>query len=117
MKYPLIILAAGLFCSASWAAPVEGVKIPVGSQTSANKITLPVTGQTKDHVRKTFGEPIALSTAKGKPPIEHWDYAEFTVYFENNHVIHSVIKPILKKNEEIIIETVDEMPEEVLKQK
>lgn len=94
----------------------EAIKIPVGTQQpETNQITHPVTGVTKTQVKNQFGEPIKESAAKGNPPISNWEYAEFTVYFENNHVIHSVIKPRLHDSKEIIIETTDEMSEDDLK--
>ena len=99
------------------AASADDVKIPVGEQTGSQHIATPTTGLTKAQVKSQYGEPQKENPAKGKPPISSWDYGEFTVYFENDHVIHSVIKPKLHKSEEIKIETTDEMPEENLKLK
>jgi hypothetical protein len=94
----------------------ETIKIPVGTQSSTtNQLALPATGATKTHVKSQFGEPIKESTPKGNPPISHWEYAEFTVYFERDHVIHSVAKPKLHDSKEIIIETTDDMSEDDLK--
>lgn len=96
----------------------EDIKIPIGTQTlESQQIIRPTTGMTKPQVKSQFGEPHKENSAKGKPPISSWEYTEFTVYFENDHVIHSVIKPKLHENKEIIIETVDEMPEDDLKLK
>lgn len=114
----LILPALTCVCLFGAATSVaEDVKIPVGSQTAAHQIATPTTGLTKAQVKSQYGEPQQENPAKGKPPISSWEYAEFTVYFENDHVIHSVIKPRLHKSEEIIMETTDEMPEENLKLK
>lgn len=96
----------------------EDIKIPIGTQTPESKqIARPITGTTKEQVKNQFGKPIKENGPKGKPPISNWEYAEFTVYFENNHVIHSVVKPKLHESKEIIIETTDEMSEDDLKPK
>lgn len=96
----------------------ENIKVPIGTQTAESKqLALPTTGTTKAQVKSQYGEPQKENPAKGKPPISNWEYAEFTVYFENDHVIHSVVKPKLHESKEIIIETTDEMSEDDLKLK
>lgn len=94
----------------------EDIKIPIGAQTPESKqIERPVMGTTKTQVKNQFGEPIKENAPKGNPPISNWEYAEFTVYFENDHVIYSVVKPKRHDSKEIIIETIDEMSEDDLK--
>jgi len=51
---------------------------------------LPIRGQTRDSVRKKFGEPASRKGAVGDPPISSWAYAAFTVYFEYDRVITTV---------------------------
>ena len=116
MKTFLLWCAASIFFAGGQLALAEDIKIPVGSQTpELQQIAKPTTGMTKSQVKSQFGAPQKENAAKGKPPISSWEYAEFTVYFENDHVIHSVIKPKLHENREIIIETTDEMSEDELK--
>jgi hypothetical protein len=94
----------------------EDIKIPIGAQTSESiQIARPVTGATKTKVKSQFGAPVKESIPKGNPPISTWEYAEFTVYFENDHVIYSVVKPKLHESREIIVEITDEMSEDDLK--
>ncbi|MFO1387776.1 hypothetical protein [Cellvibrio sp.] len=113
-----MILSSALSLSLLGAAALaDDVKIPLGEQAGSQHIATPTTGLTKAQVKSQYGEPQKENPAKGKPPISSWDYGEFTVYFESDHVIHSVIKPKLHKSEEIKIETTDEMPEENLKLK
>ena len=96
----------------------EDIKIPIGAQTSESKQTArPVTGATKVQVNKQFGTPLKENAPTGNPPISTWEYAEFTVYFEHNHVIHSVIKPMLHGGKEIIADTIDEASEAEVKLK
>ncbi len=50
----------------------------------------PKRGSSMASVEASFGPPATRSTAVGQPPITRWDYAGFSVYFEYNHVVHSV---------------------------
>lgn len=116
MKFKKAFLAA---CSASLLlsyveiSMAENVKIPVGNQTpEARQLARPSTGMTKTQVKSQFGEPQKANPAKGNPPISNWEYSEFTVYFENDHVIHSVIKPKFHEDTEIILKTTEEVIEQ-----
>ena len=51
---------------------------------------MPLRGLNKQAVETRFGFPEAKKAAVGKPGISRWIYQEFTVYFENDYVIHSV---------------------------
>jgi hypothetical protein len=42
-------------------------------------------------VESRFGAPTAKHAAVGKPPITRWDYPTFSVFFENDRVIHAVV--------------------------
>lgn len=60
------------------------------------KANTPKHGQTMQVVTNKFGKAKHVNTSKGpvtkqNPRITRWDYTEFSVYFENSHVIHSVI--------------------------
>jgi hypothetical protein len=72
------------------------VKIPVGDQEPVNAEVLteqlPAKGQLMSEVQKKFGPPALRTEPVGKPPITRWEYTDFIVYFEYEHVIHSVIK-------------------------
>lgn len=56
----------------------------------------PKTGMTAKHVLDVFGKPDNLTKPIGKPPISRWEYANFFVFFESDHVINTVMK---KSNE------------------
>ena len=51
----------------------------------------PKNGQSMDHVTSQFGEPTKVYPAVGEPPITRWNYNKFSVYFEYQLVIHSVV--------------------------
>ncbi len=50
----------------------------------------PGRGLSKAQVRQQFGEPDRVEAPVGNPPIGRWHYPDFTVYFENDTVLHSV---------------------------
>lgn len=52
----------------------------------------PARGMTMDKVAAKWGTPAAKDAAVGKPPITRWEYGDFVVFFEYDHVIHAVAK-------------------------
>lgn len=71
----------------------EVIRIPVGSQNpGAANIDRPALGLLKARVVSDYGEPEKRYAPVGTPPIERWDYEQFSVYFEYDHVVHSVLK-------------------------
>ena len=71
----------------------DELKVPVGQQSAQNKhIERPASGMTKSQVEQHYGKPQRMGEAVGEPPISSWEYNEYTVYFENDRVIHTVLK-------------------------
>lgn len=54
-------------------------------------IRVPTRGMNKENVRNVFGEPEREHAPVGDPPITRWDYAEYSVFFEYDTVLHSVV--------------------------
>lgn len=52
--------------------------------------SLPSKGMTQKAVQAQFGTAKKVHKPIGKPAIIRWDYESYSVYFENQHVIHSV---------------------------
>lgn len=77
---------------ASAYVAAETVAIPLGQQGRAWDVETPRTGLSKEQVTARFGEPRSKSGPVGEPPIYSWDYGQFSVYFESDRVIHSVVK-------------------------
>ncbi|RMG36574.1 MAG: hypothetical protein D6720_04725 [Gammaproteobacteria bacterium] len=50
-------------------------------------------GETMSQVETRFGKPKAIKGPVGDPPITRWDYPKFSVFFEYDRVIHSVVDP------------------------
>ena len=89
-KRAAIIFTTALIAQVSFA---EVLKIPVGTQAlDKQQRQLPINGQSRSTVEAQYGAPEAINQAIGKPPISSWQYRDYTVYFEYDHVLHSVRK-------------------------
>lgn len=58
----------------------------------ASGVIRPKQGMSMASVELTFGSPTDKRPAVGVPPITRWNYPQFDVFFENQQVIHSVVK-------------------------
>src|ERR1700682_405226 len=86
------VLATGL--SGFWAqgsARAETIAIDNGIAVKESDVATPARGMTMDQVATKFGTPVTKVPAVGKPPISRWEYPGFVVFFESDHVIHSVV--------------------------
>ena len=86
MRSLALLLGALLLCSPALAQTLE---IPLGQQGDA-VAGLPQLGESKRSVLERFGLADEEHPAVGQPPITRWDYREFSVYFEYDHVVNSV---------------------------
>ncbi|WAJ39402.1 phosphodiesterase [Pseudomonas sp. GOM7] len=69
----------------------ETLIIPIGSQgADIDTQNLPHKGESQRSVLERFGLADEEHAPVGKPPITRWDYRDFSVYFEYEHVIDSV---------------------------
>jgi hypothetical protein len=57
----------------------------------AGNMDVPVNGMTTTDVRARFGEPATVHAAVGDPPITRWDYGQWSVYFEYDLVLFTVV--------------------------
>ena len=89
MRYRILLLAAVF---AGGVAGAETIAADNGSiAVKESDVTTPTRGMTMDQVASKFGAPATKVPAVGKPPISRWEYPGFIVYFEHEHVIHSVV--------------------------
>jgi hypothetical protein len=58
----------------------------------SERMQLPVNGMNKDDVRAKYGAPAQTHAAVGDPPITRWDYEHWSVYFEYDLVLFTVLK-------------------------
>lgn len=78
------------------ATPAHADQLLIEKVHSDASVPVPRRGMSKSQVQARFGEPNSMSPAVGgnkrqHPPITRWHYQGFTVYFEHNHVINSVV--------------------------
>jgi len=59
----------------------------------AERMELPKNGQSKAEIETKFGTPIEKHSAVGDPPISSWKYDKYSVYFEYDLVLFSVLHP------------------------
>jgi hypothetical protein len=59
----------------------------------AGRMDLPVNGQNKAAVEAKFGVPVQKLPPVGDPPISSWKYDTYSVYFEYDLVLFSVLHP------------------------
>lgn len=85
------LFAATALLSMSQTVSADEIALPAGATGSA-AITTPQRGISMAKVEAKFGAPAERHVAIGQPPITRWDYPTFSVFFEHDHVIHSVVK-------------------------
>ncbi len=91
MKHTLAFLfACSIFLPATGLTEVLLIDA-VKAEQQAN-IPRPHRGETMNAVEKRFGSPVTKHAPVGDPPITRWDYAQFSVYFEYDRVLTSVLK-------------------------
>jgi hypothetical protein len=86
MRLPLALLMALAATPAAADVLVVDGKVALRQTTQE----LPRRGSTMTNVEAKFGTPRARHAAVGEPPITRWDYDTFSVYFEFQHVVHTV---------------------------
>jgi hypothetical protein len=85
----MVVLALALVGVAGNTTTLLLDGIDADAQTASDR---PKSGTTMANVEKTYGMPAQRHEAVGQPPITRWDYPTFSVYFENDRVIHAVAK-------------------------
>ncbi len=96
MKLKFVLGAAPLL-AALLASAVHADTFDVRKNADrSNRADVPRRGMSMAQVERLFGAPIdKMPTAGGDaprhPPINRWRYNGYTVYFERDRVIHSVV--------------------------
>lgn len=91
MNYRALLVSAVLASGLAGIATADMVAVDNGIAVKESDVTTPSRGMTMSQVASKFGEPVTKVPAVGKPPISRWEYPGFVVYFEREHVIHSVV--------------------------
>ena len=91
MTKQTLLFAALIAVSLTGVAGAETIAVDNGIAVKESDVTTPARGMTMEAVAAKFGAPVTKVPAVGTPPISRWEYQGFIVYFEANHVIHSVV--------------------------
>lgn len=88
-------VAAGL--TLCMAMPLQADVLSIAEPTyhtpnSESGVLRPTRGMTMSQVEQRFGQAEQQYAPKGTPAITRWQYSQFDVYFENQLVIHSVVR-------------------------
>ncbi len=89
-KKLLCCLVLLLAISAAYAQSTATQQGPAATEPMVSVI-VPGNGMTMDQVAQRFGEPKEKVGAVGDPPISRWVYEGYTVFFEHDLVLHSVV--------------------------
>lgn len=89
-----LLLAASAFALPVSTAHAESLRMKVQQEQQMN---LPRRGLSMAQVEREYGAPLRKLQTRGgdtrlHPPIHRWEYPGYIVYFERNHVIHSVVR-------------------------
>jgi hypothetical protein len=86
------LLLAALLASVGAAKLAQADLVMVDGKVAMRESSTqrPTRGMTMRQVEERFGAPAQRRGTVGQPPITRWDYAEFSVYFEHERVLHAV---------------------------
>lgn len=96
IKYRTSLGLAVLLAIALAPSMAQADSLLVNRVQQEKGMNLPSRGLSMAQVEKQWGAPQRKLSPRGgdsakHPVINRWDYANFIVYFEHNHVIHSVL--------------------------
>ena len=89
-----VLTAAALLILMSLPVTAEVLLIDAINQApinSAEGVPRPSRGMTMDQVRQRYGTPATEYPQVGEPPITRWEYDQYSVFFEYQHVLTSVV--------------------------
>jgi hypothetical protein len=94
MRFTSWLICAAAALALSGPAFADELQVPKPA-ASGDK---PSSGMSMDKVEAKYGAPSRRVPAVGggstaQPPITRWEYPGFTVYFENDRVVHTVVTP------------------------
>jgi hypothetical protein len=83
----VFVVFAGLACPLTLSADV----LLIEEVRQAGQMNVPENGMTSTEVNARFGEPLKKHSPVGDPPIKQWEYDGWSVYFEYDLVLFTVL--------------------------
>jgi hypothetical protein len=91
MVFRTLIASAVLAAGIAQLSQADMIAAGSGIAVENSDVNTPARGMTMGQVATKFGAPTTKVPPVGNPPISRWEYPGFVVYFERDHVIHSVV--------------------------
>jgi len=91
----LALTYLALFAAGVAAVPVGTLSADVlliEEVRQSERMDLPTNGMKQADVRARFGEPVETHAPVGTPPITRWDYTGWSVYFDYDLVLFTVLQ-------------------------
>jgi hypothetical protein len=87
----IMVLAAVGFGGVWMPTPAESEVLLIEEVRERMRRDLPDNGLTRQQVEQRYGVPNERRAPVGEPPITRWIYDQYSVYFEHDLVIESVL--------------------------
>jgi len=87
----VLALILVIFTGFALPATVTADVLLIEEVRQAGRMDVPANGMTKTDVRSRFGDPVQTHSAVGDPPITRWEYDRWSVYFEYEVVLFTVL--------------------------
>lgn len=96
MRHGFSLIAVMAALTAVPGSAVHADVLLIERVEASQGVTLPKRGQLMAQVEAQFGAPTRKHASVGggsarQPPITRWDYPQFAVYFEHDHVVNAVL--------------------------
>jgi hypothetical protein len=94
MTFRFTTAAASLVLLLSQPVAADVLLIDAINQEPINSeegLPRPKRGMTMEQVKQRYGMPSTQYPQVGEPPITRWDYAQYSVFFEHQYVLTSVV--------------------------
>ena len=91
MTRTMMALVLAIFAGFAQAPALFADVLLIEEVRQAGEMDVPTNGMTSADVRARFGAPKKTFSAVGNPPITRWQYERWSVYFEYEVVLFTVL--------------------------
>ena len=86
----LALICTGL-AATMWPFSLTADVLLIEEVRQSDRMEVPDNGMTTTEVRTRFGNPVKVYSPVGDPPITRWEYEDWSVYFEYEVVLFTVL--------------------------
>ncbi|MBT8047220.1 MAG: hypothetical protein HKN57_02330 [Xanthomonadales bacterium] len=91
MTRMVLTLILGFIAGFSVPVTLSADVLLIEEVRQAGRMDVPANGMNTAEVRARFGEPVNVHATVGDPPITRWEYDRWSVYFEYDLVLFTVL--------------------------